>query len=152
MHRKLWAHLLTEASRKCYGLVDIWIVNHGWFLCVHGIVLWVSYIKFWWIHAMDCFYLYTLRFTSMVPEVLRLPQWNNSEAWWHHQMGTFSALVAICLGKSLVPDKFHAQRPVTWSFDVFFDLRLNKRLSKQSWGWWFETLSSSLWRHCNGFL
>ena len=32
-------------------------------------------------------------------------------------------------------------------FDVFFDLRLNKRLSKQSWGWWFETLLRSLWRH-----
>ena len=26
---------------------------------------------------------------------------------------------------------------------------LNKRLSKQSWGWWFETPSRSLWRHCN---
>ena len=36
-----------------------------------------------------------------------------------------------------------------WSFDVFFDLRLNKGLSKQSWGWWFETQSRSLWRHCN---
>ena len=35
------------------------------------------------------------------------------------------------------------------SFDVFFDLRLNKRLSKQSWGLWFETLSRPLWRHCN---
>ena len=38
---------------------------------------------------------------------------------------------------------------VTRSFDVFFDLRRNKRLSKQSWGWWFETLSSLLWRRCN---
>ena len=43
---------------------------------------------------------------------------------------------------------FPAQKPVTRSFDVFFDLRLNKRLSKQSWGWWFETLSCPLWRHC----
>ena len=33
------------------------------------------------------------------------------------------------------------QKPVTQSFDVFFDLRLNKRLSKQSWSWWLETLS-----------
>ena len=41
------------------------------------------------------------------------------------------------------------QRPVTRSFDVFCDLRLNKRLSKQLWGWWFETPSWSLWRHCN---
>ena len=34
--------------------------------------------------------------------------------------------------------------------DVFFDLSLNKRLSKQSWGWWFETPLRPLWRHCNG--
>ena len=46
----------------------------------------------------------------------------------------------------------HTQRPVTRSFDVFFDLRLNKRLSKRSWGWWFETLSYSLWCQCNGAL
>ena len=31
----------------------------------------------------------------------------------------------------------------------FFDLRLNKRLNKQSWGWWFETLSRPFWRHRN---
>ena len=41
------------------------------------------------------------------------------------------------------------QRSVTWSFDVFFDLRLNKWLSKQSWGWWYETPLPVLWRHCN---
>ena len=40
-------------------------------------------------------------------------------------------------------------KPVTRSFDVFFDLRPNKRLSKQTWVWWFETLSCSLWRHRN---
>ena len=37
-------------------------------------------------------------------------------------------------------------------FDVFFDLSLNKRLSKQSWGWWFETPSRSLWRHFNEYV
>ena len=47
------------------------------------------------------------------------------------------------------PGEFPTQRPVTRSFDVFFDLCLNKRLSKQPWGWWFETLSWSLWRQCN---
>ena len=69
--------------------------------------------------------------------------------WWRHQMETFSALLAICAGNSPVPGEFPAQRPVTRSFDVFFDLRLNKRLSKQSWGWWSETLSRPLWRHRN---
>ena len=53
-------------------------------------------------------------------------------------------------GEFTGPGEFLAQRPVTRSFDIFFDLRLNKRLSKQSWGWWFETPSWSLWRHCNG--
>ena len=53
-------------------------------------------------------------------------------------------------GEFTGPGEFSTQRPVTRSFDVFFDLRLNKRLSKQPWGWWFETLSWSLWRHCNG--
>ena len=50
-----------------------------------------------------------------------------------------SALLAICAGNSPVPGEFPAQRPVTRSFDVYFDLRLNKRLGKQSWSWWFET-------------
>ena len=64
-------------------------------------------------------------------------------------MLTSSALLALCAGNSPVTGEFPAQRPVTRSFDAFFDLRLNKRLSKQSWGWWFETPSQSLWRHCN---
>ena len=64
-------------------------------------------------------------------------------------METFSALLAICAGNSPVPGEFPAQRPVTRSFDIFFDLHPNKRLSKQWWGWWFETPSCPLWRHRN---
>ena len=64
-------------------------------------------------------------------------------------METFSALLAICAEDSPVPGEFPAQRPLTRSFDIFFDLRLNKRLSKQSWGRWFEALSRPLWRHRN---
>ena len=52
-------------------------------------------------------------------------------------------------GEFTGPGEFPTQRPVTRSFDVYFDLRPNKRLSKHSWGWWFETLSSPLWRHRN---
>ena len=69
--------------------------------------------------------------------------------WWRHQMVTFSALLTICAGNSPVPGEFPTQRPVTRSFDVYFHLRPDKRLSKQSWGWWFETVSHSLWRHRN---
>ena len=43
-----------------------------------------------------------------------------------------------------------SQRPVTRGFGVFIDPRLNKRLNKPSRPWWFDTLSRSLWHHCNG--
>ena len=59
--------------------------------------------------------------------------------WWRHQMETYSALLAICAGNSPVTGEFPAQRPVMRGVDVFLDLRLIKRLSKQSWGWRFET-------------
>ena len=52
-------------------------------------------------------------------------------------------------GEFTSPGEFTAQRPVTWSFNVFFDPCPNKRLSKQPRGWWFETPSWSLWRQCN---
>ena len=52
-------------------------------------------------------------------------------------------------GNSPVTGEFSSHRPVTRSFDVFFDLCLNRQLSKQSRRRWFETPSHSLWRHCN---
>ena len=64
-------------------------------------------------------------------------------------METFSTLLAFCEGNPSVTGGFPLQRPVTRSFAVFFDLRLNKRLNKQSRRRWFETLSCSLWRHGN---
>ena len=63
--------------------------------------------------------------------------------------GNISALLALCAGNSPVTGEFPTQRPVMRSFDVFSDLRLNKRLNKQRQGWWFETLSRPLWRHRN---
>ena len=63
---------------------------------------------------------------------------------------TFSALLALCEGNPPVTGGFPSPRPVTRSFDVFFDLRLNKQLSKQSSRWWFETQSRPLWCHSNG--
>ena len=50
--------------------------------------------------------------------------------WWRHQMETFSALLALCSGSSPVSGDFPVQRPVTRSFDVFFDLHLIKLLSR----------------------
>ena len=59
----------------------------------------------------------------------------NSATRRRHQMETFSALLAIYAGNSPVTGECRAQRPVTRSFDIIFDLRLNKRLTKQSRGW-----------------
>ena len=63
---------------------------------------------------------------------------------WKH-----SALLDLCVENSPVTGEFPLQRPVVRSFAVFLDLCLNKLLSKQSWAWWFETPSRSLWRHWN---
>ena len=77
-------------------------------------------------------------------DISEITRWTS---WWRHQMEAFSALLAIRAGNSPVPGEFSTQRPMTRSFDVFLDLNLNKRLSKQSWGWWFETPSLPLKRH-----
>ena len=52
-------------------------------------------------------------------------------SWWRRQMETFTALLALCAGNSPVTGEVPAQRSVTRSFELFCDLRLNKRLSKQ---------------------
>ena len=51
--------------------------------------------------------------------------------WWRHQMETLSAFLALCAGNSPATGEFPSQRPATRSFDVSFDLHLNKRMSKQ---------------------
>ena len=71
------------------------------------------------------------------------------KTWWRHQMETFSALLSFCAGNSPVTGEFPSQRPVTRGLDAFFDLRLNKRLSKQLSRRWFVTPSHPLLHHCN---
>ena len=68
---------------------------------------------------------------------------------WRHHMETFSALLALCVGNPAATGGFPSQRPVTQSFDVFFNLCMSKQLNKQLRHRWFETPSHSLWHHCN---
>ena len=68
-------------------------------------------------------------------------------SWWRHQMETLSALLTLCGGNPPVTGGFPSQRPVTQK--LFWGMRLNKRLMKQSRGRWFESPPSSFWRHCN---
>ena len=63
--------------------------------------------------------------THPLPDFKQMMLLKEYTAWWRHQMETFSALLAHCAGNSAVPGEFPAQRPVTRSFDVFFDLRPN---------------------------
>ena len=113
-----------------YSMVDSWKIKENLSLYVFPITL----------QSFD------ISFVVILHRLLN-KEWILS--WWRHQMETFFALLAICAGNSPVPGELPTQTPVTRSFDVFFDLRLNRRLSKQWWGWWFETLSRPLWRHRN---
>ena len=87
---------------------------------------------------------------SLVTNLATTHHQSVSMARWRHEMETFSALLALWEGNSPVTGEFPSLRPATRSFDVFFDLRLNKRLSKQWRRRYFETPLHPTWRHCNG--
>ena len=116
---------------------------------------------FVWCHLILYIYFMVASPTSRnnedYPQITRLRQgliilghhddvikWKYFPRYWPFVRGIHRSPV-----NSPVPGEFPAQRPVTRSFDVFFDLHPNKRLSKQWWGWWFETPSCPLWRHRN---
>ena len=94
-------------------------------------------------------YAYSLRFNDL------------AVVWYKSSLSTSLIVTSMTIMTSSNGNIFHVtdplcgeftgdrQRPVAQNFDVFFDLRLNKRLGKQSWGWWFETPSRPLWHHCN---
>ena len=82
-------------------------------------------------------------------------RWSNWHGKWHDDVMKwkhFPRYWPFVRGIHRTPVNSPQKRPVTWSFDVFFDLRPNKRLSKQWWGWWFETSLRPLWRRCNGLI
>ena len=104
-----------------------------------------------WRHAIYLSRFFQCCLTGCHTTTTGVTKKNRSDAnsWWRHRMETFSALLALCEGNPPVTAGFPSQKPVPRSFDVFFDLCLNKRLSKQSRRRWFETPSRSLWRNCN---
>ena len=142
------------------------IFVHRHWIGLHSEFVWWSVMKYskmflWWILGIfpdspevryicvNIIVLWYFNGNHLIIIKYRMWIYKHGNTWWRHQMETFSALLAICAGNSPVPGEFPTQRPVTGSFDVFFDLCLNKRLRKQSRGWWFETLSCPLWRHRN---
>ena len=120
------------------------------------------YRRFYWRHQCAFHLVWvppiirwiTYTYHSYFKEIPKSPQrsWQTSApliTWWRHKMETFSAFSPFCEGNPPVTRGFRSQRPVTRSYDVFCDLRMNKRLDKQSRRRWFETPSLSLWRHFN---
>ena len=97
----------------------------------------------------------TLKVTTY-EHIICLTTWTVKKSIFHiksplmtSSSGNIFRVTGLLCGEFIGPDEFPSQRPVMRSFDVFFDLCLNKQVSKQSWGWWSETPSSSLWRQCN---
>ena len=64
-------------------------------------------------------------------------EWNNFPCYWPFVRGIHRTQVNS-------PHKGQSRGAL-----MFLDLRLNIRLSKQPWGWWFETSSRLIWRHCS---
>ena len=87
--------------------------------------------------------------SSLWSEVEELYSSSLTHSMMKSSNGNIFRVTGPLCGEFTGPGDFPTQRPVTRSFDVFVDLHLNKRLSKLPWGWWFETPSWSLWRHCN---
>ena len=91
-----------------------------------------------WKGSMDISDVKILYITELVFAIILHPframiLWSlQSSTWWCHQMETFSALLTLCAGNTPLTGEFPEQRPGMRSFDCFFDLHLNKQLSKQS--------------------
>ena len=130
-----------------------------WFICIVLSIAYLYDLKFWNLIHYKIIYFWQFRLIisgTIFSKILivaalylamktRYGLSHDDVIKWKH----FPRYWPFVQGNSLVPGEFPTQRPVTRSFDVFFDLRLNKRLSKQSWGWWLEMLSCPLWRHRN---
>ena len=133
-------HTDNYDGRQLY--LAIWILR-TW---LDGQYFWpVNQIKIPYIHITNLDIVNNFMWTKRLLSVLFL---STSFMMTSSNGNIFRVTGPLC-GEFTGPVEFLAQRPVTRSFDVFFDLRLNKRLSKQPWGWWFEMPSWSLWRHCN---
>ena len=141
-------------------------LNHHWFRSWpvrHQAIIWTNYGIFllgylrtnlseFLFFRNSCSFIQENAFENVceMATILSQPQYIN-DMMTSSNGNLFRVTGPLC-GEFTGPGEFSTQRPVTRSFDVFFDLRLNKRLSKHTWGWWFEPPSWSLWRHRNGFI
>ena len=112
------------------------VIVSQWAILTHWLIITIEHIIIYPHHAC--------KYCPLVYLTLDNKTWTHDDVIkWKHFPRYF-----LC-GEFTGPGEFPTQRPVTRSFDVFFDLRLNKRLSGQSWGWCFGTLSCPLLRNRN---
>ena len=114
-----------------------------------------SYNSWSWIHIHNCgWFGQPWKKTSWQLLTQRQIAPRRLLSWQFHMMTSSNGNIFRVTGhlcREFTGDRWisRTQRPLTRSFDVFFYLRLNKRFSKQSWGWWFEMLPHPLWHHSN---
>ena len=130
-------HLIITLNYQIW-IITVWFLALGQGTMVCTACLYTCYVILICSILIIWILLYTIHINAVGQEYngavtyeTQSHQFTVQITWWRHQMKTFSALLAICAGKSTVSGEFPAQRPVTRSFDAFFDRRLNKRLSKQ---------------------
>ena len=116
-------------------------LNQWWLILLTHI--WVTRFQ-WWVDYNDCD-----NFAADTCINTWRPEQNGHRLHDDVLKLNISVLLALCERNPPVTGRVPSQRLVTQSFDCFFDLCLNKRLSKQLRRKWFETPSGSLWRHCN---
>ena len=124
----------TTPLPKSYDCVAVYIAGRRTSLVVYG---WQPPTK-----NQTCFTSWLNTFCSGF-------HWMSKNIMMTSSNGKIFRVTGLLCGEFTGPGEFPSQRPVTRSFDVFFDMCLNKQVSKQSWDWWSETPSSSLWRQCN---
>ena len=132
-------HVPTDGA----SAYSVWLFVNGQCSIILLPKIWMN-----WLWNVSLFH-YCITLPCSTNKEYWLCSWPNYSTWWCHQMETFSVLLAFCVGNSLVIGEIPAQRPVTRSFDVFFDLCLKQHLRKQWRCWWFEKSLCSLWHHCN---
>ena len=133
-----WLHISTEfivpfeiLMKFRYMIVKLILLIDVWDISCEFAIRWLSlnFIddKSTFVRVMACSSQANKPFSE--PVLIRISDatWHDDVIKWKH----FPCYWPFCVGNSLVTGEFPTQRPVTRSFDVFFDLRLNKRFSKQ---------------------
>ena len=132
---------LTSQNRLFWQLMICWRVF--WFcVFVHSLMRMTYKTLNLELNARDKVFSHVINHSCVETKLFQ--EWYVNPNMMTSSNENISALLALCAENSPVTGEFPSQRPVMRSCDVFFDLRQNKQLSKQSRDWCFETPLHSL--------